>query len=122
MPLKISILRLFPCDEGHRGHIVYGLYLILKLPNLLVRVGLINKSEKLIVILCLAEHPVRIDGHQGEGSHDKQASHDHAHSGKGHQAMGKDAPGPLTDEVAEIKPIFHIDNSPPAHHWSTRRF
>ena len=70
--------------------------------------ALVHVGQEFILVLQLAQHLVDVDGHQGEGTHDEKAGHDHTHRSKGHESVGKDAAEALPDVIAQIKSVsFH---------------
>ena len=90
-------------DEGDLGHVVHLPHPLHELLDLLLGEGLVHVDQELIFLLQLAQLLIHVDGQQGERAHDDEAGHDHAHRGKGHQAVGEDAHKALFDEIAQVE-------------------
>ena len=112
LPPCLKILQcLRPCDKGDLGHIGDSLDFRLKGPGLLLRVAVVNVGQEQILVLQVPQHVVQVDRQQGEGTHDQQAGHDHAHSGKGHEAVGEDRVEALAEIVFSVKSSRHCCNT-----------
>ena len=55
----------------------------------IMKMGVVNIDQHLVLALQVAQGVVQVHRQQGEGAHDNQAGHNHAHRGKGHKAVGK---------------------------------
>ena len=63
------------------------------------------------VILQILKDVPSVNCNEGEGPHDQQAGHDHAHSGKGHEAVGEDRVEALAEIVFSVKSSRHCCNT-----------
>ena len=105
---QVFLLGLFPADKLHRGHVVDLFDLGLQLGNLFIGIVLVDVGVKDVFTLQLAHHLVGVQGQQTKGAHDNEASHNHAHSGKGHQPVGEDAVKSLADKISKVgSPFSH---------------
>ena len=95
--------RLRPGDKGHLGHVGNGLNLRLNRPGLLLGIGIIDVRQKLVFRLQVSQHVVQIHRQQGERTHNQKAGHNHTHSGKRHEAVGKNGVEALADIISRIK-------------------
>lgn len=97
-------------DKVDVRHIGYGLNLTFQRLGLGPGEGVVNVRQELVVVLQIAQHMVGVDGDQGEGTHNQQAGHGHAHRRNGHESMGKYTPEALPDMIPNLS-ISHCRNT-----------
>ena len=102
---------LFFGHKGGAGHVGNGLDLTLQGLALFSGQAVVDVGQKFVVLFQVAEDVVSVHGDEGEGAHDEQTGHRHAHGGEGHQPMGKDTPEPLPDMIPDLS-ISHCRNTP----------
>ena len=106
-----------PClGAGHEGavlHVVHGLHLGLERTGLILVQRLVHKSHDSVLLLQVGQVLVGVVGHQGERTHDEQASHGDADGGKGHEAVGEHIPRAFLDKKLEI--VLHRSHLIAAH-------
>ena len=110
--LSVILKRLLRRHEGRRVHVGHRLQLGLEGPGLFLGEAFVHVGGELVFGLQVPQGVVQVDGHQGEGAHDDEAGHDHAHGGKGHQAVGKDAVEALFEVITHII-LTHCCNTHP---------
>ena len=110
-PLGPELLqrRLFG-DKVELRHVVHLGQDGLEGPRLLLVQAVVYVDHHLILVLQVAQHVVQIHRQQGEGAHNNQAGHDHAHRGEGHEPVGKDGVHALADVVSRVKSSRHDSN------------
>ena len=98
----VVLLGLLLGGENHLTDVGDGLDGALKGLPLLPGQAFVHKGQELVVLLQLAQLPLQIQGHKGEGPHDDKAGHDHKDRGEGHEAVGEDGAKPFGKIIAQI--------------------
>ena len=110
LPARPEVIhRLRPGDKSHLRYVGDGFDLAFDVPGLVLGVTLIHIGQELVLRLQLPQHIVQIDRNQSKGAHDEQTGHDHAHGGKGHEAMCKNRVKSFAEIVLYIKFFRHCN-------------